>query len=354
MIPAAMLHALAERTNLLVFAYDLGSGHFTYVNSAFTSFFGLEEGELQSDTLLGTVHPEDQEYITSKFKALLAEKTVQDVECRFVKGGNERWLRIDPFFSGEEGTDLVMGYAEDITLFKQHSKNLNDHNHKKNSILTIMAHDLAGPIGTVHNIAELLTRETAKLKNERVDEYIGMIKKLSKSSIGLIRNFLNREFLETSNVQLLKGRVELTGRIKILIEEYLAMPKNVKVNFHCQANKEAIYVEIDEDKFLQVINNLISNALKFTPDGGTITTNIEQNDGGTMISVADTGVGIPEEHHAALFDKFSNARRSGLHGEASTGLGMYIIKTIVEWHEGKIWFESEEGKGTTFYIQLPK
>ncbi len=104
---------------------------------------------------------------------------------------------------------------------------------------------------------------------------------------------------------------------------------------------------------MQVINNLISNALKFTPDGGSITISISEKDGIILISVADTGVGIPQKFHATLFDKFPESRRTGLKGEPSVGLGMSIIKTIVEWHHGEIWFESEENKGSTFYIRLP-
>jgi two-component system sensor histidine kinase VicK len=102
-----------------------------------------------------------------------------------------------------------------------------------------------------------------------------------------------------------------------------------------------------------VINNLISNSLKFTPDGGTISINLEERGEVVRISVSDTGIGIPEEYRESLFDKFSKARRPGLRGEASVGLGMSIIKTIVEWHQGKIWFDTEVNRGTTFCIEIP-
>ena len=138
------------------------------------------------------------------------------------------------------------------------------------------------------------------------------------------------------------------------MEEYKPHQGDLRLKFSCRANREMIYADVDEDKFLQVINNLIGNSMKFTPDGGTISINIEEKEQSVLIAVADTGVGIPERFHATLFDKFSEARRTGLKGEPSTGLGMSIIKTIVEWHEGRIWFESEENKGTTFYIEIPR
>ena len=105
---------------------------------------------------------------------------------------------------------------------------------------------------------------------------------------------------------------------------------------------------------MQVINNLISNSIKFTHDGGIISVSIEDKQDTVLFTVADNGIGIPAKYHDKLFDKFTKARREGLKGEPSTGLGMSIIKTIVEWNDGKIWFDSKENEGTTFYIELPK
>jgi two-component system sensor histidine kinase VicK len=113
-------------------------------------------------------------------------------------------------------------------------------------------------------------------------------------------------------------------------------------------------VEADEVKFMQVINNLISNAIKFTHDGGIITIRIEEKKNLILISIQDNGIGIPEHLQDGLFEKFTKARRPGIKGEPSVGLGMSISKTIVEWHKGRMWFESKEHKGTTFYIELPK
>ncbi|WP_227006387.1 sensor histidine kinase [Rufibacter latericius] len=111
---------------------------------------------------------------------------------------------------------------------------------------------------------------------------------------------------------------------------------------------------MDEYKFSQVVNNLFSNAIKFTEDDGVIAIDLTERDGSVLITVQDDGVGIPEKFQGELFEKFTRARRPGLRGEPTTGLGMSIIKTIVEWHGGTIRFESEEGKGSTFYIELPK
>ena len=353
-MPSIPLLYLAERSNELFFIYDLIQKQFTYMNPTCISFFGLKDHNIKAKELLKSVHPEDQEYVLSQFKTCIDGQTVVDAECRIRRGKYERWLSITPFVSTENGEHLLIGQAEDITANKENSEILNKHNNKKNSILNILAHDLAGPIGTVQNLSVLLARETAHLNSPQISRYISIISKISKTNISLIQDFLNQEFLESSNVKLLKTRVELVKKIKMLTEEYLDTQSELKIQFICDANKESIYVEIDEDKFMQVINNLISNALKFTPDGGTIRLNMEENENDIVVSVADSGIGIPQQYHTTLFDKFSDARRNGLKGEHSTGLGMSIIKNIVDWHHGEIWFNSKENIGTTFYIRLQK
>lgn len=348
------LFYLTESSDELFFIYDLTQQQFTYMNPACLSFFKLKSSDIKYGQLLKMVHPEDQQYIIAKLNACINGQTVTEAECRIRRGEHERWLRIKPYRCTENAEKLLIGQAEDITIYKANTEILNNHNHKKNSILTILAHDLAGSISIVQSLSIMLGRETAHLHNPIVERYINMITGISKSSSKLIQDFLAQEFLESSTVKLLLKRVDLVEKIKITTANYIAMQDELKIEFIHHADKESIYAEIDEDKFMQVINNLISNALKFTPDGGTIRISLSDQEKEVLITVADNGIGIPEKFHAVLFEKFSPARRTGLKGQHSTGLGMSVIKTIVEWHKGNIWFESREKKGTAFYILLPK
>lgn len=345
---------LAERSSELFFILDLTNNRFTYLNPAFMDFFNIESIDIKPNLILHMVHPEDRRYILSKLKACIESTIIADVECRVKRAENERWLRITPHLLNNNNENLLIGQAEDITTYKDNSKILHNHNNKKNSILNILAHDLAGPIGTISNVAALLAKNTSVLQDPNVERYIRLISKVTKSSIKLIQDFLNQEFLESVGVNLVITRVELVDKIKLTTADYFAMHNDLKIQFSCHSNKDSIFVEIDEDKFMQVINNLLSNALKFTPDNGSIDLYIKETKKEILISIADTGIGIPEKYHAILFEKFTKARRAGLKGEQSTGLGMSIIKTIVEWHKGKIWFESTENKGTTFFIRIPK
>jgi len=341
-------------THLLCFCYHLTDQKFLFLNPAFKDFFDTSDKDISPQSLYQKVHEEDREFVRKQVDKFLNSRVLSGIECRIMKNNAECWLRFDAYIAGEGKDVVIVGHAEDISVYRQHNDNMNRHNSKKNAILNILAHDLSGPIGVVGNLVQLIQKETSEIHNERLDEYVNMIGKISKKSILMIRNFIDQEFLESENVTLVKKRVELVSKISATLEEYLLMEKQLNINFDCKANKDKVYTDIDEDKFMQVVNNLISNALKFTPDGGLISIFIEDRESSVRLAISDTGIGIPVKFHSTLFEKFTNARRTGLKGEHSNGLGMSIIKTIVEWHEGKIWFTSEENKGTTFYIELPR
>ncbi|GAB3834574.1 hypothetical protein GCM10028895_55170 [Pontibacter rugosus] len=253
------------------------------------------------------------------------------------------------------GRRLVIGHAEDITASRHYNDNLKKFSNKKNSILNILSHDLAAPLANIESLSALLSEQPGQQGNEESQKIIGLIVQSSRKGSKLIQDFLNQEFLESSRTELVTRRVNLVEKFRETMEEYQG-PKGKLIAQHIEflAASGEIYAEVDDNKFMQAVNNLLSNAIKFTPDVGLITVSLEEEGDNVLIKVADTGVGIPEKYHASLFDKFTPARRPGLKGEASTGLGMSIIKTIVEWHRGQIWFESEQGKGTTFYIRIPK
>lgn len=352
MITRALV-TLTDNSDLLFFVYDPAKGGFIYVNTRFLELFGMQAGESHPASLLAMVHPDDQTYVRERFSNVTDGPV--ELECRFVKGSDERTLRINARLIIENGRKIITGHAEDITAFVSYNKTLAEHGSKKNAILNILTHDLAGPIGSIGNYCELIRRDLPGEGGQRLRAQIESIQKISKRCTQLIRDFIDQEFLESAGVQLVKRRIDLAGKLSIAADEYQAMEDEMKVRVTYRATNTPVYVALDEDKFMQAIQNLISNALKFTPEGGTITLDVkEDEERDVIVSIADTGIGIPEKFHATLFDKFSEARRKGLHGEHSTGLGMAIVKTIVEWHGGKVWFVSEENKGTTFYIRIPK
>ena len=356
--PVALFSNFTARDERLCFVYNLVDKHFIYLNPAFKSFFGLTESSATIQELLALVHPEDLDYLKQSFSAMQPGEFKSKIEFRMLIAERKYSFSLNLFYQGQQDEqtkeNILTGQLEDITAYKEHNDKLNEYSNKKNATLNILSHDLAGPLGSIQNLSALLSRKTTLLEDKEVNQWISLIEKISKKSIRLIQEFVKQEFLESAGAAMVKKRTDLSVGITTMLEEYQQSEKEMGITFRFVSSGEPVFAEIDEAKFMQAISNLVSNAIKFTPDGGTITLNLEEKEKTILVTVSDTGIGIPEKFHAALFDKFNDARRTGLKGEPSVGLGMSIIKTIVNWHEGRIWFDSEENKGTTFYIELPK
>ncbi|GAB2536523.1 PAS domain-containing sensor histidine kinase [Rufibacter soli] len=349
--------SLIEQTAQAFFAYDLGTHQFTFQSAAFRKAFALHQIKTHPEVLLHTVHPEDQGYVQERLKELLHRGESKALEFRIqFPDQEEQWVCLHPAVLAQEGgRKLIAGHAEDITAQRLYNDHLKKFSNKKNSFLNILAHDLAGPLGIIHSLSAQLAKDLYATATQDSLEMIHIIERSSKQGAHLLREFMDQEFLESSKIEVVTRRVNMVEKLREAMEEYEGAKGELlgkKVDFF--SSSEKIFLELDDLKFLQVLTNLISNALKFTPDGGRISVSVEDEGHSVLVKVADTGIGIPEKFKATLFDKFTEARRPGLKGEQSVGLGMSIVKTIVEWHKGVVWFESEENKGTTFFIRLPK
>jgi two-component system, OmpR family, sensor histidine kinase VicK len=349
---------LIKRTNKILFAFDVNSASITFLNNAFSPIWRrTRESAIASPVvILDAIHPDDRPYLAQEYQELLSGILKENLEFRIrLPDQSIKWLLLNPhLYTDSEGNRIVAGIAEDVTLIKDNISNLQKFASKKNSILEILSHDLAGPLANIQGLSDVLSEYTREYGNEEVDRIIKIIRETSERNIRLIRDFVHHEFLESSNVELFRQRVNIVRRIQEVVEQYKEGAGHVQKQIHFTSSSDKIYIHLDDTKFMQVINNLFSNAIKFTPDHGTISLDLAEQEETVLITLKDTGIGIPRRYHDRLFEKFSPARREGLRGEPSTGLGMSIIKTIVEWHNGSIWFESEEKAGTTFYIKLPK
>jgi len=352
-MPNNLLFELAERDPKIYFAFDLDRGKFIYSNRAFKSFFQEEPQALNPDFLFNCIHEDDKAYVKATFDDLQPGLFDEKIEFRFLFKDTLYYLSVNMLLMEFENHDRTLsGYVEDITGFKENVNTSLSLSNKKNAVLNILSHDLAGPLGSIQNYSYLLSRQTNP-EDKLTLQIVNSIDAISKRCIKLIQEFIKMEFLETVGVDMVKARFNLVEIVGSFMDDYLQHQHSLKKNVNFKYESAQIYAEVDDTKLMQVINNLLSNALKFTPDGGEINVFLSKKESTVLMVVQDSGVGIPGKFQAELFEKFSSARRPGLKGEDSVGLGMYITKTIVEWHNGRIWFESEEGKGTTFFIEIP-
>jgi two-component system, OmpR family, sensor histidine kinase VicK len=351
---------LSEHSNLtdeVIFAFQPYENKLLFLSAAFEKVWNMPREAVDSDLslLINTVHPDDRFFTINALTAIQRTKQKQRLELRLLLADQqEKWIAVNAYSTRYNNVDTVIGTATDITAYKEYGNILYKFANKKNAILDILSHDLVSPIGNIQACAQLLLKHTEPGGDEIVNKMLNIITENSKRSIKMIRDLVNKEVLESSEVPLIIQRTDVIQRITEVIEQYKRSYHTIKQQIELVSNVNNLYINVDETKFMQVINNLLSNALKFTRDTDEIKVIVEDRETTILMKVVDTGVGIPADMQPFIFDKFTKARRPGIHGEPTTGLGLSIIKTIVEWHNGRIWFESAEGKGTTFFVQIPK
>ncbi|WP_439881981.1 PAS domain-containing sensor histidine kinase [Pontibacter sp. MBLB2868] len=345
-------------SNKVAFTFEVDTRTIDFLSNGFEHVWKLPKERLLNNpaSILDTIHSEDKDYLVKEYSDVLAGKEGDNIEFRIVQeDGSVKWLLSHVrLFIDKQGKRSLTGVVDDITTLKDNISILQKFAAKKNAILEVLSHDLAGPLANIKNLSGQLTKHLHDYKSEDIANILQIIYESSARSVRLIRDFVDQEFMESTNPGLIKIRMNLVEKLKEIVEEYMEAERIIGKTFKFLTSSDHIYVYIDQGKFMQVVNNLISNAIKFTPDGGTITIKLTEHKDSVTLVIKDNGIGIPVEHHDALFDKFTKARREGLKGEPTIGLGMSIIKTIVEWHGGEISFESKVNQGTTFYIELPK
>lgn len=216
-------------------------------------------------------------------------------------------------------------------------------------LIKVVAHDLRNPIGAISSLCSVL-REESLTKAEQL-QFIDLIHESSNSCIKLISDLLETDF-DFNEAELQKEEIYLPTFLQHTIALLSFKATEKKQQLILTACPQ-INISADRDKILRVLNNLIGNAIKFSPEQGIISVSAKKNDQGVEILVKDKGLGIPKESAEKLFDPFTSSKRQGTAGEQPFGLGLYISKQIVEAHRGNLRFESIEGEGSTFVVFLP-
>lgn len=333
------------------FVYDTERKEFIHIDDSLDGLSPKDRKHITPALALSLVHPDDRFYVKEKFNEFLQGLLSGGVDFRVELEGEIHRVRLIPFALRENGADLLAGTVSDITAEWNNHDSVRRYANKKNSILNMLAHDLRGPLEIANTLAK---RMDPKLEDAGHLKDIRVISSILKESIQLIGNLIDREVLETVEVELSMKRMDIVMKISEYIEECKRSEAAADRVFRLTSSPDSIHIDLDEAKFMQIMNNLLTNALKFTHPGGIISVDISEKEESVVFSFSDNGIGIPAQFHGELFDKFTPARRKGLRGEPSTGLGLSIVRMIVGWHHGKVWFESREDEGTEIFIEMPK
>jgi PAS domain S-box-containing protein len=270
-------------------------------------------------------------------------------ERRFVRpDGTLVWANASTVLVRDESgkPDCFVSVIQDITEFKRLDQ-------MKSDFVSTVSHELRTPLTSIRGSLGLLAGGVAGALAEPARNLIDIALSNCGRLIRLINDILDVEKIESGKIEFEMKVVDLGALLEGAIAANEGFAAHHRVKLELRAPAEPVRVHVDSDRVNQVIANLLSNAVKFSPAGGSIEVTLALTAGRARVAVRDHGPGIPEEFRPRMFQKFSQADSSDTRAKGGTGLGLHISKAIVERLGGAIGFDSETGRGTTFYFDLP-
>ncbi|MBN1385082.1 MAG: GAF domain-containing protein [Elusimicrobia bacterium] len=227
-------------------------------------------------------------------------------------------------------------------------------NKVKDDFVSMVSHELRTPLTAIKGFVHVVLEEEVGRINEQQKKFLGIAKQSINHLNMLISDLLDLSKIESGLITIKMEKVNLSDIVKKSIETSMGQIREKNIEIKVDIDKDALPVEGDSSRLLQVFNNLIFNAIKFSKKDGHIKIVVKDKGNYIFSAITDSGVGIPKEEHKKIFEKFYQVDSSYARTAGGTGLGLYIVKTIIKLHGGKIWLESEIGKGSTFSFLLPK
>jgi two-component system sensor histidine kinase GlrK len=226
-------------------------------------------------------------------------------------------------------------------------------NKMKSDFFSTVSHELRLPLISIREGTSLLSEDLGVLTSEKQKRLLGILSEESHRLIGLVNSLLDLSKMEAGMMMYDFQRADLEPLIEQSIKEISPLAQAKRIGMETKVEGILPRVEIDTERILQVLRNLIGNAVKFTPDGGQVRVLARSVYQGVEVSVTDTGPGIPQENLTIIFNKFEQVSPVGSSRTKGTGLGLAIVKHTIESHGGKVWAESKLGEGSRFLFVLP-
>lgn len=338
-----------------------------FYTSSVEKITGYSQSDLLGDPWLifKIIYPDDFAGLKKRLISLLKShiQLSGEFEFRIInRHGNVVWTRakVNLIRNSEGKIHRIYGLVTDISLRKKAEKeltvstdNLIKLNETKDRFISIVSHDLRTPFTSILGFTDLLLSDKELLESER-KQYTEFIQESSKSMLSLVNSLLDWTRLQTGRIKFEPERIEAFKIIESSLNALsgTAFHKNIEISSNVA---DGIFVFTDKDLILQVFNNLISNAIKFTPKNGSIRISVTPSSKIRFMefSIKDSGTGIKEENLNKLFRVDTKFTSEGTDGEKGTGLGLSLVKEIIEKHGGQVWVESKWGYGSEFKFTLP-
>jgi two-component system sensor histidine kinase VicK len=260
----------------------------------------------------------------------------------------ERHLLLKANFSVvEDENDEMDGFITVISDVTEQEKV----EQERREFVSNVSHELRTPLTTMRSYIEALN-DGAWRDEDIAPRFLDVTQNETDRMIRLVNDLLQLTKMDHKETSLMKERVEFVGFFNHIIDRF-EMNKDEKMTFERNLVNRKMYVWMDKDKITQVLDNVISNAIKYSPEGGTVSFDAHSTKKQLIVSVTDEGIGMPPDTVDKIFDRFYRVDKSRAREMGGTGLGLAIAREMIEAHHGKIWARSQEGKGTTVYFTLP-
>lgn len=236
---------------------------------------------------------------------------------------------------------------------------------EQNEFVYTASHEMRTPVATIDGYLSLVLNPQTATIDERARGYLTSAQAAAKHLGRLFQDLLDTTKLDDGRIRPQLVPVEMLGLVKQISDGYIVPANNKKIKFQFGSEEESynnnarhlsqvVYASVDVNFMREIMGNLIENAIKYTPEGGSIYVNVRGDGDDVLINVTDTGIGISADDIGHIFQKFYRADNSDTRTIGGTGLGLYIVKQRVEAMGGRVWAESAFGEGSTFYVSLPR
>lgn len=333
---------------------------YEFVNNLFEKSFGITRDKIIGSHIKVVIGEKNYEFALKYIKVVKSGKTIS-YENTFDLSSGKRWIQVNysPVFDANSKVVGIAVVSYDITerilaeqKLEESEKQLLQLNSDKDIFLSILGHDLRSPFNTLLGFSKLLLKNIRIYDIDKIEYFAKTINKSARTANNLLEDILIWARAQQGSIPFKPLGLNLADIYNDVHETLkpIADAKNIVIN--CLA-EDHLNVFADADMLKTLLRNLVLNAIKFTNYGGAININAAVNFGVVTISVSDNGVGIPPKNRAKLFDISEVLTTTGTAKETGTGLGLLLCNEFVEKHGGKIWVESEVGKGSDFKFTLP-
>jgi PAS domain S-box-containing protein len=351
-LAAAEIKRAEENLRMAIDAAGLGTFHIDAKDrilitspklKEFFGFFGSEE--ITYEDAVNLIQPDYRQEVADAVESAFSNGTTFDMEYPIVgrDDGKTRWVRGIGEVQHSAGKDYFTGVLHEIT-----EKKLDEI--RKNDFIGMVSHELKTPLTSMKGYIQLLLIRLSKREDEFILASLERANAQVSKMTSMVNGFLNISRLESSKIHIDHQIFDLAMLIKETEADTLATIESHNIIF---APVETTLVNADRDKIGQVIHNLISNAVKYSPQGSTINVACITSNGSANVSVKDQGMGIKADDIPKIFDRYYRVEGGHMYSTSGFGIGLYLCAEIIHRHNGEIWTESEFGKGSTFIFKIP-